>query len=75
MHPLTLADCEALDPDSAAWRSVVPVAMGTAPVEHAGKTRNVFVYGVTSDGPGGLDAWGCGWAASCPPEIPTTDRR
>ncbi len=50
MNPLTLADCEALSRVRGVEK-VIPVAMGAAPVEREGKTRNVWVYGVTSDGP------------------------
>lgn len=53
IHPLTLEDAEALRRISGVER-VVPVVMGAAPVEHAGKTRNVFVYGVTASAP---EAW------------------
>lgn len=52
-HPLTFADTEALRRLRGAEK-VVPIAMGTAPVEHAGRTRHVFVYGVTSEAP---EAW------------------
>ena len=50
LHPLTLADAEALDRLPGVDR-VVPVLMGTALVSYAGRERNVFVYGSTSDGP------------------------
>jgi putative ABC transport system permease protein len=50
IHPLTLADAEAVG-RVAGVETVVPVALGTAPVEHAERSRNVFVYGVTADGP------------------------
>jgi len=50
VHPLTLEDAEALD-RLPGIRRVVPVVTGAAPVEHAGKTRNVFVYGVTAAAP------------------------
>jgi putative ABC transport system permease protein len=53
VHPLTLADAAALERIRGVER-VVPVVMGTAPVEQAGKTRNTFVYGVTAAAP---DAW------------------
>ena len=50
IHPLTLADAAALERVRGVER-VVPVVAGTAPVEQAGKTRNTFVYGVTSAAP------------------------
>jgi putative ABC transport system permease protein len=50
IHPLTLEDSEALQRVPGIQR-VVPVVMGAAPVEYAGKTRNVFVYGVTHAAP------------------------
>ncbi len=53
IHPLTFADAEALKRIPGVDR-VVPVIVGTAPVEYGGKTRNTFVYGVTSDVP---DVW------------------
>lgn len=53
IHPLTLEDASALERIRGVER-VVPVVMGTAPVEYAGKTRNTFVYGVTAAGP---DVW------------------
>jgi len=52
-NPLTLADAEAL----ARVRGVaaaVPEIMGTATVEHAGRSRDVFVYGTSAEAP---DAW------------------
>ncbi len=50
IHPLTLADAAALERIRGVER-VVPVVMGTAPVEQGGKTRNTFVYGVTAAAP------------------------
>jgi putative ABC transport system permease protein len=50
VNPLTLADADALA-RLRGVEKVIPVAMGAAPVEREGKTRNVWVYGVTSDGP------------------------
>jgi putative ABC transport system permease protein len=50
IHPLTLEDAEALERIPGLTR-VVPVVMGAAPVEFEGKTRNTFVYGVTTDAP------------------------
>jgi len=47
IHPLTFADAAALERLRGIER-VVPVVMGSAPIAHAGKTRNTFVYGVTS---------------------------
>jgi len=53
IHPLTLEDMEALA-RLPGVSEVVPVVMGTAPVEYGGKSRNVFIYGVTANAP---DAW------------------
>jgi putative ABC transport system permease protein len=50
VHPLTLQDAAALERIRGVER-VVPVVVGTAPVEHEGKTRNTFVYGVTAAAP------------------------
>ncbi len=50
IHPLTLADAAALERIRGIER-VVPVVMGTAPVEQSGKSRNTFIYGVTAAGP------------------------
>jgi putative ABC transport system permease protein len=50
IHPLTLADAAALERVRGVER-VVPVVVGTAPVQQAGKTRNTFVYGVTAAAP------------------------
>jgi putative ABC transport system permease protein len=50
VHPLTFEDAEALARIPGVAR-MVPVIMGTAPVEHNGRTRNTFVYGVTSESP------------------------
>ena len=47
IHPLTFADAAALERLRGIER-VVPVVMGSAPIAHAGKTRNTFVYGVTA---------------------------
>ena len=49
-HPLTLADAETLE-RLRGVESVVPVTMGTAAVEREGRTRHVFVYGVSSTAP------------------------
>jgi putative ABC transport system permease protein len=50
IHPLTFEDAEALERVPGLTR-VVPVIVGSAPVEFEGKTRNTFVYGVTTDAP------------------------
>jgi putative ABC transport system permease protein len=50
IHPLTLADAAALERIRGVER-VLPVVVGTAPVEQAGKTRNTFIYGVTAAAP------------------------
>jgi putative ABC transport system permease protein len=50
VHPLTLEDAAAIERLPGVDR-VVPVVIGAAPVEYAGKTRNVFVYGATSAAP------------------------
>jgi putative ABC transport system permease protein len=50
IHPLTFEDAEALERVPGLTR-VVPVIVGTAPVEFEGRTRNTFVYGVTTDAP------------------------
>ena len=50
LHPLTLADAEALTRVQGVDR-VVPALVGTAPVAHANLERSVFVYGVTSEVP------------------------
>lgn len=50
VNPLTLDDAEALTRLPGA-RRVVPVTMGSAEVEHGGRSRAVVVYGTTSDGP------------------------
>jgi len=50
LHPLTLADAEALRRVRGVTE-VVPVVMGTAAVEYGGRERGVFVYGVNSAGP------------------------
>ncbi len=47
VHPLTFADAAAVERIPGVER-VVPVVIGTAPIEHAGRTRNTFVYGVTA---------------------------
>lgn len=47
IHPLTIDDARALERIRGV-ESVVPVVMGAAPVEHGGKTRNSFVFGVTA---------------------------
>ena len=53
IHPLTLNDAAVLERIRGVER-VVPVVMGSAPVEQAGRTRNTFVYGVTAAAP---DVW------------------
>lgn len=50
IHPLTLEDAAALERIPGIER-VVPVVVGTAPIEQAGRTRNTFVYGVTAAAP------------------------
>ncbi len=50
VHPLTMEDAGTLARIPGVER-VVPVIIGTAPVENAGKTRHVFVYGVTASAP------------------------
>jgi putative ABC transport system permease protein len=50
IHPLTLADAAALERIRGVDR-VVPVVVGTAPVEHQGRTRNTLVQGVTTAAP------------------------
>jgi putative ABC transport system permease protein len=47
---LTLEDAAVLERIPGVER-IVPVVVGAAPVENAGKTRNVFVYGVTAAAP------------------------
>ena len=49
-NPLTLADAEALNRIRGVVGSV-PAVMGAAPVGYGNRERNVFVYGLTSDGP------------------------
>ena len=56
IHPLTFEDAEALERIPGLTR-VVPVVMGAAPIEFEGRTRNTFVYGVTTDAP---EAWRMG---------------
>lgn len=53
IHPLTVEDALAIERVRGVEK-VIPVVVGTAPVEHGGKTRNTFVYGVTAAAP---DAW------------------
>lgn len=53
IHPLTLDDAVALQRVPGVER-VVPVVMGTAAIEHAGRTRHTFVYGVSAAVP---DVW------------------
>ncbi len=53
IHPLTLADAAALERIPGVAR-VIPVVVGTAPIEHGDRTRNTFVYGVTAGAP---EAW------------------
>ncbi|MFH1144871.1 MAG: ABC transporter permease [Candidatus Eisenbacteria bacterium] len=50
LHPLTLADAEALERVAGVDRGV-PTVMGTAPVSYANLARHVFVYGVTAEVP------------------------
>lgn len=50
IHPLTLADSEALTRVRGV-AAAVPVAMGTAAVKRGTRARDVFVYGVTAEGP------------------------
>jgi putative ABC transport system permease protein len=50
IHPLTLEEAAVLERIRGV-EGVVPVLVGSAPVEHAGKTRNTFVYGVTAAAP------------------------
>lgn len=50
LHPLTLADNEALRRVRGVTEAV-PVVMGTAAVEYGTRERNVFVYGVTAEAP------------------------
>lgn len=47
VNPLTLADAAALERIPGVDQ-VVPVVMGAAPVEHARKTRDSFVFGITA---------------------------
>ncbi len=54
IHPLTLADAEALGRVRGVSETV-PVSMGSAAVEFGGRTRNTFVYGVSAAGP---EVWG-----------------
>lgn len=50
INPLTLADAAAIERIPGIGR-VVPVVAGTAPIEHAGRTRHTFVYGATAAAP------------------------
>lgn len=50
IHPLTLGDAAALERIRGVER-VVPVVIGTAPIEQGGRTRHTFVYGVTAATP------------------------
>jgi putative ABC transport system permease protein len=50
VYPLTIEDAVALERIPGVLKSV-PVTMGAAPVEYRGRVRNVFIYGVTHDGP------------------------
>jgi putative ABC transport system permease protein len=50
IHPLTLEDAAALARIRGVDR-VVPIIVGTAPIQHEGGTRNTFVYGVTAAAP------------------------
>lgn len=47
IHPLTLEDAAAVQRVPGV-ESVVPVVIGTAAVENAGRSRNTFVYGVSA---------------------------
>lgn len=49
-HKLTIDDCEALRRLSGVEK-IVPVVFGQGRVESAGRGRNVYVYGVTSQAP------------------------
>ncbi len=49
-HPLTLDDARALERVRGV-KSETPVIVGTAPVSYAGRSRDVYSYGVTSAGP------------------------
>lgn len=53
IHPLTLEDAGILQRIPGV-EDVVPVVMGTAAIENAGRTRNTFVYGVSAAVP---DVW------------------
>lgn len=53
IHPLTLEDAGVVQRIPGV-ESVVPVVIGTASVEHAGRSRNTFVYGVSAAVP---DVW------------------
>ena len=50
IHPLTFDDAAALERIPGVSR-ILPVIIGTAPVERAGRTRHTFIYGVTSVAP------------------------
>jgi putative ABC transport system permease protein len=50
LHLLTFDDAGALERVPGVTR-VVPVIVGTAPIQNEGKTRNSFVYGVTASSP------------------------
>jgi putative ABC transport system permease protein len=50
VHPLTVEDAEVIARIPGV-RRLTPVVLGAAPVEHEGRTRNVFVYGVTASAP------------------------
>ncbi|MFB3909488.1 MAG: ABC transporter permease [Candidatus Eisenbacteria bacterium] len=54
VHPLTIGDAEAVTRVRGV-QTVVPASVGTAPVEYAGRSRSVFVYGATRDA---AAAWG-----------------
>jgi putative ABC transport system permease protein len=69
IHPLTLEDAKVLERIPGLTR-VVPIVMGAAPVEYEGRTRNTFVYGVTSDAP---EVWRMGVRAGR--FLPTLDWR
>jgi len=53
VHPLTFDDAAALERVPGVAK-LVPVVIGTAPIEQGGRTRNTFTYGVTASVP---DVW------------------
>ena len=50
IHPLTLEDAVAIARIPGV-KSVLPVVVGSGPVEYGGKTRNTLVYGATASAP------------------------